>query len=121
LVNYPEQDIVTIHLMMQKQMVKFIGYGKDHMHVVDWQQISFPFHQPLLTVNAATFGTVPVTTTVIEYLFMATLIAIFHPATHYLGSALMQCMQCPQMMVGQRFLMVQFWQEIFYDSRDFSL
>ena len=106
--------------MMQEQIVEIVWYGKDYMHVVYRQQIGFTFCQPLLTVNAATFGAVPVTTTVVDNLFIGTLITIFHSSSHCLGSALLQCIQHPQVMIEQGFLTVKIWQEVFYDRCDFS-
>jgi hypothetical protein len=106
LIDYPEQDIVTIHLVMQEQRVEFIGYGKDHMQIIDRQKIGFPFGKPSFTLNISTLGTVAVPATVIDDLFMAAMFAMFNPSTHGFGPAYLQSMQRAQMMTGKRMLPV---------------
>jgi hypothetical protein len=102
LIDYPEQDIITIYLMMQKKRVQFVRYGKDHMQITDRQKICFTFREPSFTVNVSALWTVTVPATVIDDLFMATMFAMFHPSSHVFGSAYLQCMQCPKKMSGKR-------------------
>jgi hypothetical protein len=120
LIDYPEQDIVAICLVVQEQVVQFIGYCKDHVEIIDRQKICFPFSEPSFTLNISTFGTVAVPATVIDDLFMAAMFAMFNPSTHGFGTALPQCMQGSQMMTGKRMFPVQFSKEVLYNSCDFG-
>lgn len=45
------------------------------MKVGNWKQFSLPLHDPSFTVYSLTFGAVPVSTTVIEVLFVPTTFA----------------------------------------------
>jgi hypothetical protein len=112
LVDYLEQNIVAIRLMMQKKRVKFVRYGKDHMQIIDRQKIGFTFNEPSFTVNISALWTMAVPATVIDELFMAAMLAVFHPSSHGFGPAYLQCVKRTQMMTGQRVLPMQFRKEV---------
>jgi hypothetical protein len=119
--NYPEQDVVAVSLVMQEQGVQLVGYGNDHMKVINRQQVCFPIIKPSLTLNTSTLWTMAVPATVIYDLFMATMLAMFHSASHGFSPASLQCMQCAQQMTGQRVLLLQIRQEVVDNSCDFGL
>jgi hypothetical protein len=120
LVDYPEQDIVTICLVVQEQRVQFVRYGKDHVEIIDRQKIGFTFSEPSFTVNISALWTMAVPATVIDDLFMATMFAMLHPSSHGFGPAYLQCMQRSQMMTEKRMLPIQFKKEFLDYCCDFG-
>jgi hypothetical protein len=108
MVNHPEEDIVAVGLMVQEQMIQFVGYGKNHVQVIHRQQVRLTVFQPSLPVNRTTFRAMPVPAAIVKDLFMATTLAMFHPSSHGFCPAKLQGTQCTRKMSGQGVLLLQF-------------
>jgi len=71
-----EKDIVHDLLIHEDQWVQLRGDGKDNMEILNGQEVFLPCLYPLFLPQGLTFGTVPIPTGVIRYLYMTALITL---------------------------------------------
>jgi hypothetical protein len=78
--NCPKEDAVDDPGIVERQSGDWLRQSKDHVEILDRQQLGFPFGQPLGAGRSLTFRTTPISTRVVRDGAMPALIALVHMA-----------------------------------------
>ena len=116
----PEQEVIHCGGVCQKEWIKFIWHGKDHMEIGNRQKILLSVLDPCFTLGILALGAMTVPAAIIAYADMSAGVAPVHMTAQGCGAATANRAQGPENIPVGLIFIRELTAEAFNNLRQFE-